>query len=93
MAKYQEISAALPDLRTDLLRKQLDEAAQPAAAMAFAARGAFSAYATPVNNIHATSVGIRLAGDQYRPDEFVLKMFVFDTVDQDQSSVPLPKQW
>jgi hypothetical protein len=47
---------------------------------AFATRGAFSAFAMPTGNVHATGVGIRSTGGRYFPEDNVLKLFVFDKV-------------
>ncbi len=93
MAKYQDVLAALPDFRNDLLQRRMREAAEPAAARAFAARGAFAAYVTATSNIHATGIGIRYSGGKYHPDEFVLKVFVFDTVDAEAQAVPPAKDF
>lgn len=76
MASHAECLAALPDFRNDLLQRQLRESITGPAAP-FAVRGAFSAFATPANNVHATGVGIRRRAGKYDPNEHVLKMYVF----------------
>jgi hypothetical protein len=44
----------------------------------FAARGAFGAIASPLGNVHATGMGVRLHGGKAVAGDFVLKVFVFD---------------
>jgi hypothetical protein len=72
----------------------LEEAVLPASAWgAFPVRGAFSAFSTPLNNIHATGVGIRHSGNEYVTGDFVLKMFVFDKLEPDKLPAGLEKEW
>jgi hypothetical protein len=76
-----ECIAALPDFRNEMLRsQQFDPRVAPVAAtaMAFTTRGAFSAFASPSTNVHATGVGIRRRGGRLHSTEPVLKVFVFD---------------
>ena len=80
MATFSEAFAALDDYRVALLTEQQNENAA-AAADAFAARGAFSAFATPLTNVHATGVGIRIKNGKIVEGDFVLKVFVFDKQD------------
>jgi hypothetical protein len=90
MATFAECLAALPSFRNDLLRRQhFKEPLSAATARAhFETRGAYAAFATPLTNIHATGVGIRLRGGQYDPSEHVLKVFVFDKLEQDVPAIP-----
>jgi hypothetical protein len=50
----------------------------------FTTQGAFAAFATPFNNIHATGVGIRQRAGEYDPTEHVIKVFVFDKTETDE---------
>lgn len=84
MASFSDAFAALDDYRLALMEAQQDEgtgAVAGAVAGAFAARGAMSAFATPLNNVHATGVGIRIKGGKLLTKEFVLKVYVFDKQD------------
>jgi hypothetical protein len=74
MASYADCLAALPAFRNEVLLPQMDE---QETAGAFAARGAFSALASPAANIHATGVGIRKRAGTYVPEENVIKLYVF----------------
>ena len=78
MASFNDAFAALDDYRVELLRSQQEEDAPSAA---FAARGAFSAFATPLSNVHATGVGMRLRQGKVVEDDFVIKVYVFDKQD------------
>jgi hypothetical protein len=78
MAKYAEVLAVLPAFRNDVTRKQQLEPVRERGA--FVARGAFSAFASPLSNVHAIGAGVRQKGGKYDPNEVVLKMFVFDKV-------------
>jgi hypothetical protein len=44
----------------------------------FAARGAFGGQAGPLANVHATGVGLRTRNGKIVPDDFVIKVYVFD---------------
>ena len=76
MATYANALAALDGFRTELHTQKSTEGVMTA----FAARGALSAFSTPLTNIHATGVGMRVRGGQIVPDEFVIKVYVFDKV-------------
>jgi hypothetical protein len=80
MANFAEAYAALDDYRLAVLSAQQNETV-PASAKAFSARGAFSAFATPMSNVHATGVGIRLRSGKVVENDFVLKIYVFDKQD------------
>lgn len=80
MATFPDAFAALDDYRLSLLSAQQDENV-PAAARDFAARGAFSAFATPLSNVHATGVGVRIKGGKIVENDFVIKVYVFDKQD------------
>ena len=87
MANFSEVFAALDDYRLALLSDQQNEVASTATA--FTARGAFSAFATPLSNVHATGVGIRIKGGKIIVDDFVLKVYVFDKQDLGKSTPKL----
>lgn len=92
MPSYAECLAALPSFRNDVARRQqLEE--RPLEVTAFATHGAFSAFATPSSNVHATGVGIRQRGGKYIDEEHVLKLFVFDKLEHDAAGAPPVESW
>lgn len=92
MASYEEVLAALPRFRNDLLRQQQSEPLNVSSA--FTARGAFAAFASPASNIHATGLGMRLRNGVYDPGEIVLKVFVFDKVSpEDLAGAGISNNW
>src|SRR5262245_16050249 len=80
MATFEEAFAALDDYRSSLMDAQQSEDVQ-AAVNVFSARGAFSAFSTPLSNVHATGVGVRIRNGRIIDNDFVLKVFVFDKQD------------
>ncbi len=86
MASYGDVLSVMKDFRNDL-EQQIQEEVEAqfsggeVALGAFAARGGVSAFATPLSNVHATGVGIRLRKGQAVPGEFVIKVYVFDKQD------------
>jgi hypothetical protein len=86
MASYGDVLSVMKDFRNDL-EQQIQEEAEAQfsggglAMSAFEARGGVSAFSTPLSNVHATGVGIRLRKGQVVPDEFVIKVYVFDKQD------------
>jgi hypothetical protein len=77
MATYAEVSTSLDDYRLALFDDQQNEDFRTAAA-AFSAQGASSAFATPLNNVHATGLGVRIRRGKVFGSEFVIKIFVFE---------------
>ena len=89
MATYAECLAALPAFRNDLHRdRALREPSAAASSFSFSPHGAFSAFATPLGNVHATGVGIRYKNGEYVPGEHVIKVFVFDKVEGNVPGIP-----
>jgi hypothetical protein len=88
MATYAECLAALPAFQNDLLRDRTFGQPGIAAALSFSPRGAFSAFATPLANVHATGVGIRCKHGEYVQGEHVIKVFVFDKVEGEVPGIP-----
>lgn len=80
MASFPEAFAALDDYRLAILSAQQDESIT-ASSRTFAARGAYSAFATPMSNVHATGVGVRVRSGRIIENDFVLKVYVFDKQD------------
>ena len=76
MASFEEAYAALDEYRAVLSNALMDDS--PTVASPFASRGAFATIASPLGNVHATGVGVRLRGGKLVPGDFVLKVFVFD---------------
>jgi hypothetical protein len=80
MANYGEVLAALKDFRSELAKHTFDElqASRSRSRARFKRlRGAWAAFRTPLANIHATGVGIRLRRDRITR-EHVLKVYVFE---------------
>ena len=88
MASYAECLAALPAFQNDLLRERTFAQPGVATAFGFSPRGAFSAFATPLANVHATGVGIRHKNGEYVQGEHVIKVFVFDKVEDEVPGIP-----
>lgn len=86
MASYNEVLAALREYRNELderVQAEVEAQFEPGGAdlNAFSARGGVSAFATPLSNVHASGVGIRVKGGKPVKDNFVLKVYVFDKLD------------
>lgn len=80
MATLGEVYAALPAYRAELQQATLDaDVPQALAAQPF--RGASSAFATPLNNVHATGVGVRVRDGKILVNDFVIKVYVFEKLD------------
>jgi hypothetical protein len=97
MATYGDVLATLRDYRVELERSAHEEAESQFAAggagmVAFAARGGVAAFATPLNNVHATGVGVRVRDNKVVRGEFVIKLYVFDKVPL-QQPVALTKEF
>jgi len=98
MARYGDVLSVLKDFRNDLEEQTHEEVeAQFSGGMvamsAFAARGGVSAFSTPLSNVHATGVGIRVRKGKVVPDEFVLKVYVFDKADLGDQTPALMKAY
>src|SRR5687768_10001660 len=79
MATYGRVLEVLRDYRNELEQRTQTEISTafsggPEAMAAFSSRGGMSAFATPLSNVHATGVGVRVRNDEIVPDEFVLKV-------------------
>lgn len=85
MASYGDVLAVLKDYRNDLEQKVQsdlqDRFNYTAPAFAQTARGGMAAFSTPSTNIHASGAGIRVRNGVAVPDEFVIKVYVFDKSD------------
>lgn len=97
MASYGDVLAALKDYRTDLEQSAQNElerefGAGGAGMTTFAARGGVSAFATPLNNVHATGVGVRVRQNIVRREDFVIKVYVFEKLPM-PDPVALAKQF
>ncbi len=89
MATFGEALAALEDFRTNLTSEQMNAPRPEAQAMAFRA-SAGTAGETPFRNVHATGVGVRGSADTHGPDDFVIKVYMFDKEDiQGATAEPL----
>ncbi len=86
MASYNEVLAALREYRNELeerVQTEIESQFEEGSTIlnAFSARGGVSAFATPLSNVHASGVGIRIRGGKPVKDNFVLKVYVFDKLD------------
>jgi hypothetical protein len=82
-SSFGDVLAALRGYRNELNQQLQQEATQvldtsTGLLSAFAARPNARAFATPLANVHATGVGVRLKDGVVQPGEFVLKAYVFD---------------
>lgn len=93
MARFEDVLAALSHYRIELqagVLRDIERQTAPAGDLpiaeaqpmrALSRGGASPALATPLTNVHATGVGVRVRSGQVVPDEFVLKVYVFEKLD------------
>lgn len=97
MATYNDVLGALRAYRNELEQEtHLEMEAHFTGRdgmRSFAARGAASAFATPLSNVHATGVGVRFRGGKLINDEFVLKVYVFDKTDMGDGTPALTRNF
>lgn len=89
MADYGRVLQVLPDYRNDLEQQMQVEISDAFSSnftnkTGFSVRGGMSAFATPLSNVHATGVGIRVRQGEVVPNEFVLKLYVYEKVEMAQ---------
>jgi hypothetical protein len=89
MATLGDVYAALPGFRAALHQQRFE--AGPAMAGTRAFRGAFAGMATPLTNVHATGVGVRVRNGKIVDDDFVIKVYVFDKLDLGAATPALTK--
>lgn len=84
MATYNNVLGVLREYRNDLEQSTQTEAAEfggvTSAFRTFAARGITSAFSTPLTNVHATGIGLRLRNGKIVKNDFVIKVYVFEKV-------------
>jgi hypothetical protein len=90
MTTLGDVYAALPAFRAEL-HQQRFEAAPASTARTF--RGAFAGMRTPMSNVHATGVGIRVRDGKIVDQDFVIKVYVFDKVDLAASTPALIRKF
>lgn len=99
MASYGDVLSALKDFRNKLeIQAQLDmqdsfSALPSPSRAAFSARGGISAFATPITNVHASGAGIRVRGGKPMPNEYVIKVYVFEKFDLGSAAPGLTSQF
>jgi hypothetical protein len=98
MASYGDVLAALRDYRNVLEQETQQEveahfATGGTGMSALAARGGVSAFATPLSNVHATGVGVRMRGGRIKSDDFVIKVYVFDKMSLGAATPELTKNY
>ena len=91
MSTYSEVLEAIDEYRVALLEEQQNEDI-PSATAAFRAQGASSAFSTALRNVHATGIGVRIRGGEIIPDEFAIKVFVFEKIDLGQNTPSITGQ-
>ena len=81
MSALNDVLLAIDDFRSDLFSDQnSEEAALTPAAASAGLRGMLGDFVSPLQNIHATGVGIRRKDGELLPSEFVIKVYVFHKV-------------
>lgn len=98
MASYNDVLGALREYRNELDQQTHDEIETTFTTgggftTAFTARGGVSAFSTPLSNVHATGVGIRVKNGKVLENEFVLKVYVFDKIDLGAGTPALTKHF
>ena len=99
MAHYNDVLGVLRDYRNVLEQSIQQESNDLFAGLSsgemstFSARGGTAAFTTPLSNIHATGVGIRLRRGKILKDDFVLKVYVFDKLNMKADTPELTKQY
>ncbi len=89
MATLGDVYAALPAFRAALHQQRFETATAMPAAHTF--RGAFAGMVTPLTNVHATGVGVRVRNGKIVENDFVIKVYVFDKVDLGQATPALTR--
>ena len=100
MATLGEVYAALADYRVELQQQRFHAGAydtamlaESAGVSAQAAAAPLAAFSSPLTNVHATGVGVRVRGGAVVPDEFVIKVYVFNKVDLGAATPDLTRQF
>lgn len=84
MASYNEVLGVLREYRNELenqIQQESTTALTASGPSPFAARGGVSAFSTPLTNVHATGVGVRVKNGKIIADDFVIKVYVFDKME------------
>ena len=78
MSTLGDVFSAIEDFRAALFMDQNSEDSSLSAAAASAGlRGILGGLVSPLQNVHATGVGIRMRKEELFPSEFVIKVYVF----------------
>ena len=98
MASYNDVLGVLRTYRNELEQSTQEEIASQfeggtLSISAFAAREDTAAFATPLSNIHATGVGIRIKDKKMVKDDFTLKVYVFSKIDLKEKTPELTRQF
>lgn len=82
MSSLGEVLSAIEDFRSDLFMDQNSESSTLTATVASAGiRGLLGGFVSPLQNVHATGVGIRMRKGKLFPSEFVIKVYVFQKLE------------
>ena len=98
MASYNDVLGVLRTYRNELEQRTQDEIASQfgngtTSISAFAAREDTPAFATPLSNIHATGVGVRMKDRKMIKDDFTLKVYVFSKIDLKEKTPELTRRF
>src|SRR5712691_6262067 len=95
MAGYEDALSALNPFRVQLQHEVFADIERQSVGRltAFSAGGATSAFATPLTNIHATGVGVRIRAGTIVPEDFVIKVYVFEKFDLGSATPSLTKRF
>lgn len=98
MANYNDVLGILREYRNNLGQQTMQEVESQFSGAggvmnSFAARGGVAAFATPLSNVHATGVGVRIKGRKVAEDDFVIKVYVFDKADLGVATPEITKQY
>jgi hypothetical protein len=97
MASYGEVLAVLRDFRNDLAQQAQEEVEAQIGAgatmSAFTALGGTFAFATPLSNVHATGVGVRLRQGRVVAEEMVIKVYVFNKLQLGDQTPALTQEY
>ena len=98
MAAYNDVLGVLREYRNELeqtTQEEIESQFTDGGGMMtpFAARGGVSAFSTPLSNVHATGVGIRIRNGKVIEGEFVIKVYVFDKLELGDNTPELTKSY
>ncbi len=89
MSSLNEVLSAIGDFRAQMFTEQSSaQSALTASAASIGLRGMVGQLVSPLANIHATGIGVRIRKGKLLPREFVLKVYVFTKKEGIESQLP-----